>query len=103
MMHVIRYRSVDCNATSYLEVVGNLVYRCSDSSPRRMRENRYPILVKYLELPTFSTYKRAYRFLFSKCRGMDYTNPATKLYNYYEIVTIMRGDRVTTQASKPAN
>ena len=27
----------------YLEVVGNLAYRCSDSSPRYMRENHYAI------------------------------------------------------------
>ena len=31
-----------------------------------MRENHYAILVQCLEFPTFSTYKRAYRFLFSK-------------------------------------
>lgn len=32
-----------------------------------MRENHSAILVLYLEIPTFSTYKKAYRFLFLKC------------------------------------
>ncbi|GAA5570224.1 hypothetical protein Amuc03_01309 [Akkermansia muciniphila] len=34
-----------------------------------MRENRYAILVQCLEFPTFSTYKRAYRFLFQNVMG----------------------------------
>lgn len=37
-------------------------------------------------------YKRAYRFLFSKCRGLTDANPTTKLRNYYGILTIKRGD-----------
>ena len=57
-----------------------------------MRENRYAILVQCLEFPTFSTYKRAYRFLFLKCHGQTCVNPTTKLRNYYEILTVMRGD-----------
>lgn len=62
------------------------------SSPRRMRENRYAILVQCLEFPTFSTYKRAYRFLFLKCHRQICVNLTTKLRNYYEILTVKRGD-----------
>ena len=46
--------------------VVNMIARMYNSSPRHMRENRYAILVQCLEFPTFSTYKRAYRFLFTK-------------------------------------
>lgn len=57
-----------------------------------MRENRYAILVQCLEFPTFSTYKRAYRFLFLKCHRRTCVNLTTKLQNYYEILTVERGD-----------
>ena len=36
-----------------------------------MRENRYAILVQCIELPMFSTYKRAYRFLIFRMSGIE--------------------------------
>ncbi len=63
-----------------------------------MRENHYTILLQCLEFPTFSTYKRAYRFLFLKCHRQFLlyayicVNPTAKLRNYYEILTVKRGD-----------
>lgn len=36
-----------------------------------MRENHYAILVQCLEFPTFSTYKKVYRFLFFRMSGIE--------------------------------
>lgn len=47
-----------------------------------MRENHYAILVQCLEFPTFSTYKRAYRFLFFVCFGHELPQSKCKVIHF---------------------
>ena len=55
---------------SYLKVVGNLGYRCNNSSPRYMRENHYAILVSNLKISYVFKYKISItlRILFVCCQ-----------------------------------
>ena len=48
----------------YSEVVGNLAYRCSNSSPRYMRENHYAIWVCNLKISYVSKYLMSITLLF---------------------------------------
>ncbi len=45
-----------------------------------MRENHYAILMQCLEFPTFSTYNRAYCFLFFVCFRKRCLNLSAKLF-----------------------
>ena len=50
-----------------------------------------PILVLD-EFPTFTITRLSITLpIFSKCRGMAYTNPNAKVRKIFEILTIMRG------------
>lgn len=61
-----------------------------------MRENHYAILVQCLEFPTFSTYKKAYRFLLFRISGIELPQSEYKITNFswqtlmFELISTLR-------------
>ena len=62
-----------------LKVVGNLMSRCSNSSPRYMRENHYAILAHLKISYVFNNKISITLLLFLVCLGKSCLNPSTKL------------------------
>lgn len=61
------------------KVVGNLMSRCSNSSPRYMRENHYAILAHLKISYVFNNKISITLLLFLVCLGKSCLNPSTKL------------------------
>ena len=68
---------------SYLKVVGNLGYRCNNSSPRYSVRTTMPSLYPNLKISYVFKYKISITLLlFLVCFGESYLNPLTKVEDF---------------------
>lgn len=70
---------------SYLKVVGNLGYRCNNSSPRYSVRTTMPslyVIAKFLRFPTYKISITPLYFL--TCLEMAYTNSASKVQKVWQ-------------------
>lgn len=76
----------NCNATSSNDgPEKTVVYRCSNSSPRHMRENHYALsLYTFESFSGFHSQEISITLLFSKIRKDNHINPNTKLQINYD-------------------
>lgn len=80
---MIKCRSADCNATSYLEVVGNLVYRVVIAAHAVCVRTAMPS--QYTgEFPTFPNTREHIASYFPYVLDMSFLNPSTKLLILYD-------------------